>query len=543
MKSNRLYILFFLISLVSSKFSYMDFLKTDDSQIKNNYGKGNCVYLRGTNIGNLFVQESWMSSTNARDQKTINENLESRFGRDYKNTLIERYESSYLTSDDIAKFKELGMSVIRVPFTYMNLYEKNNQGQWKLKTNAWNRLDWIINQCSEAGIYVILDLHGAFGSQNGQDHSGQVIDNVEDVTFYRDTTLRQQTLDLWREVASRYNGNPAVAGYDTLNEPGEKAGTTKSYHWDYYNEIYNTIRSVDPDHIIIFESCWGANDLPQPSQYGWTNIAYEFHHYVWDAESSYDGQKTAADNLVSSLTKFNIPIYIGEYTFFGVWDAWSYVLNLFNINGYHHTSWSYKSNNMGSWGIYNQKGTEKVNPSSTDANEIQRIWGPDVVGTGSASSSGNVYNKLKENLPGTVYFMKYALENKNYFTLKVLNTNKYVSADQYGMSQLRANRDSTGTWEHYFMYQNSDGTVSIQSRANNKFLCAVFDNWDGKAPIIPRSNHIEDWEKYYIEYVSSNVIAIKTYTNSKYVKNEDTWVRAVGTSVEDSTKFEITYLG
>ena len=333
MKSNRLYILFFLISLVSSKFSYMDFLKTDDSQIKNNYGKGNCVYLRGTNIGNLFVQESWMSSTNARDQKTINENLESRFGRDYKNTLIERYESSYLTSDDIAKFKEIGMSVIRVPFTYMNLYEKNNQGQWKLKTNAWNRLDWIINQCSEAGIYVILDLHGAFGSQNGQDHSGQVIDNVEDVTFYRDTTLRQQTLDLWREVASRYNGNPAVAGYDTLNEPGEKAGTTKSYHWDYYNEIYNTIRSVDPDHIIIFESCWGANDLPQPSQYGWTNVVYEFHHYVWDAESSYDGQKTAADNLVSSLTKFNIPIYIEEYTFFGVWDAWSYVLNLFNING------------------------------------------------------------------------------------------------------------------------------------------------------------------------------------------------------------------
>ena len=64
-----------------------------------------------------------------------------------------------------------------------------------------------------------------------------------------------------------------------------------------------------------------------------------------------------------------------------------------------------------------------------------------------------------------------------------------------------------------------------------------------KAPIIPRSNHIEDWERYYIEYISSNVIAIKTKTNAKYVKNEDTWVRAVGTYVEDATKFEITYLG
>ena len=198
---------------------------------------------------------------------------------------------------------------------------------------------------------------------------------------------------------------------------------------------------------------------------------------------------------------------------------------------------------MGSWGIYNQKGTEKVDPASTSSSEILRIWGSSVIGTGSQSTSGMVYTKMKENLPGTVYFMKYALENKNYFTLKVLNTNKYVSADEYGMAQLRANRDSTGTWEHFFMYDNGDGTVAIQSRANNKFLCAIFDNWDGLAPIIPRSNHIEDWEKYYIEYISSNVIAIKTYTNAKYVKNEDTWVRAVGTYVEDATKFEITYLG
>ena len=382
MKNKCLYILILLFSLISSKFTYLDFLKTDDSQIKNNYGKGNCVYLRGTNIGNLFVQESWMSSTNARDQKTINENLETRFGRDSKNTLIENYESSYLTLDDISKFKELGMSVLRVPFTYMNLYEKNDQGIWKLKSNAFKRLDWIIEQCSEQGIYTILDLHGAFGSQNGQDHSGEVIDKVEDVTFYKSSELRQLTLDLWREVALRYVGNPAVAGYDILNEPGEKAGNTKSYHWDYYNEIYHTIRSVDPDHIIIMESCWGASDLPQPSKYGWTNVVYEFHHYVWNSQTSLDGQKLAALYLVNSLKIFKIPIYIGEYTFFELGDAWTYVLNLFNINGYHHTSWSYKSNNMGSWGIYNQKGTEKVDPATASQNEILRIWGPSMVGTG-----------------------------------------------------------------------------------------------------------------------------------------------------------------
>ena len=195
MKVKNLYLLFFFISLISSKFTNLDFLKTDDTQIKNNYGKGNCVYLRGTNIGNLFVQESWMSSTDARDQKTINENLENRFGRDKKNSLIEQYESSYFTSEDILKLKELGMSVIRVPFTYMNFYEKNDQGQWKLKPNAFTRLDWIIEQCSEQGIYTILDLHGAFGSQNGQDHSGEVIDKVEDVTFYKEPNLKYKIFD------------------------------------------------------------------------------------------------------------------------------------------------------------------------------------------------------------------------------------------------------------------------------------------------------------------------------------------------------------
>ena len=542
MKVKNLYLLFFLMSLISSKFTNLDFLKTDDTQIKNNYGKGNCVYLRGTNIGNLFVQESWMSSTDARDQKTINENLENRFGRDKKNALIEQYESSYFTSEDILKLKELGMSVIRVPFTYMNFYEKNDQGQWKLKPNAFTRLDWIIEQCSEQGIYTILDLHGAFGSQNGQDHSGEVIDKVEDVTFYKDPNLKYLTLELWKEVAIRYRKNPAVAGYDILNEPGEKAGTTKEYHWDYYNQIYKIIRAVDPDHIIIMEACWTALDLPQPSKYGWQNVVYEFHHYVWNGEKSVTMQKLLANLLVASLKIFKVPIYIGEFTFFELPEAWSYVLNLFNVNGYHYTSWSYKSNNAGTWGIYNQKGTEKVNPTSTDINEIIRLWGPSNVGTGNVSLDGMVYNKMKENLPGNIFFMKYALENKNYFTLKVLNNNKYVSADEYGMGQLRANRDTTGTWEHYFMYDNGDGTFAIQSRANNKFLCAVFDNADGKAPLIPRSNHIQDWEKFYIEYISSDVVTFKTYTNGKYIKNEDTWVRAVGTAVEDATKFEIKYL-
>ena len=158
-------------------FTQNDFLKVNGTYVKNNYGKGNNVYLRGTNIGNLFVQESWMSSTDARDQKTILENLTNRFGQTRALELLDYYESNYFTEADFDRCKNLGMSVLRIPFTYLNLYKKSGNN-WVFRDDAFNRMDWIVNQASQRGMYVILDLHGAFGSQNGQDHSGEVIDNV-----------------------------------------------------------------------------------------------------------------------------------------------------------------------------------------------------------------------------------------------------------------------------------------------------------------------------------------------------------------------------
>ena len=513
-----LIIIFFSIS--KEEFTSYDFLKTDDTQIKNNHGKGNCVYLRGTNLGNLFVQENWMSSTNEKDQKTINEKLTKRFGKNFKDNLISFYENNYFTLSDFDKLKEMGMSVIRVPFTYMNLYDKTIDNKWILKKNAFEKLDWIVRESSKRGIYVILDLHGAFGSQNGQDHSGELIDNIKDVTFYKNTELKKLTLDLWKEVAIHYKNNPAIAGYDILNEPSEKAGITTDYHFEFYNEIYQVIRKIDYDHIIIMESCWTVLNLPNPKKYNWKNVVYEYHHYIWNSQDSAIGQIIATKALIESikLANYNVPTYIGEFTCFTSNDAWKSVLELFNLNGYHYTSWSFKSNNMGTWGIFNQKGTLKVNINSHSLKDIKSIWSYNNIGTGKKSSNNMVYDKLKEAFPGTIYFLKYYLIDKDYIKLKSGITNKYVCADNYGESNLIANRDSTGNWEHFLFYNNSDGTISIQARANNKFLCTVFDHNNKKNPIIARSNHIQDWEKFYVENINNGKIAFRTFINNKYIQ-------------------------
>ena len=502
-------------------FTSNDFLKCYGTSIRNNYGNGNTVHLRGTNAGGLFVQESWMCSTNVRDQKTLMSNLKDRFGENQMYSLLDYYEDNYWTESDFDNCKNLGMSVIRVPFTYMNLYRyDSSKNDWVLRDNAFRKLDWFVEQCSQRGIYVILDLHGAFGSQNGQDHSGEVIDNVSDVTFFSNSYNKNKTLELWKTVAAHFANNPAVAAYDTLNEPGEKAGTTGEKHWNFYNEMYNTIRSVDPNHIIIMESCWGTSNLPNPQKYGWTNVMYEYHHYTWDYISDLDGQKKSCDNIINSINNANygVPTYIGEFTCFGLEDAWNYVMNRFNEEGINYTSWSYKTNNSGSWGIYNEKNTNKVNPTSDSIDTIKNNWGANSIGTGNQSSNGMIYNSIKKAMPGTIVFANKALTDDDYIAIKAQISNKYVCADNNGQSNLVANRTSAGGWEQFRVINNSDGTVSFQSRANNKYLCAVFDDTDKENPVIARSNAIGTWEKFYAEKQSDGTYALKTYVDNYYVQ-------------------------
>lgn len=74
-----------------------------------------------------------------------------------------------------------------------------------------------------------------------------------------------------------------------------------------------------------------------------------------------------------------MPTYIGEFTCFGLEDAWNYVMNRFNEEGINYTSWSYKTNNSGSWGIYNEKNTNKVNPTSDSIDTIKNNWGANLL--------------------------------------------------------------------------------------------------------------------------------------------------------------------
>src|SRR5690625_213373 len=118
------------------------FLKADGKVMRNSYGSGEQVTLRGTNVGGWLVMEEWMSPVNSPDQKTTIDTLTERFGTDKAWELINIYQDNYWQESDFDHVKKEGMNVLRLPFTHFEML--NDDGS--LKSTAFDRLDWFIKE-------------------------------------------------------------------------------------------------------------------------------------------------------------------------------------------------------------------------------------------------------------------------------------------------------------------------------------------------------------------------------------------------------------
>lgn len=355
---------------------------------------GNAVVLRGTNFGGWLVQEGWMCPTKQTDTLSTDMTLYSRFGKEKAEALIAAYQDSWITEEDFKTVKELGLNVVRVPFTYMNVYhhlsdegELLHPDEFTLREDPFERLDFALEMCKKYGLYLILDMHGAVGSQNGSDHSG----DTSRTNLYAGTELgeayREKTAELWALVAEHFAGESNVAGYDLLNEPTRASGATQ---WDYYDVLYKAVREADPDHMIFIEATWEPNNLPSPEKYGWENVVYEYHHYNWDYNDQSNKSFYTFKKLLGNTHK--VPTLIGEFNAWGDsrrstgkrdqtdLEANAGVLEFYNGEGWHWTTWTYKvvgTLRDSNWGLFNAstllKDVTKIDPADS-YEDILTAW-------------------------------------------------------------------------------------------------------------------------------------------------------------------------
>jgi hypothetical protein len=312
---------------------------------------GTKLLLKGVNAGGWLITEDWMCPTGEDSMYELWDGLAAELGEEKAEELLNFYRDNWWTEEDFDNCKAAGCNVIRLPFGWRDL-EYNDCTP---RENGFSRLDWFIAECAKRQIYVILDLHAAHGSQNGQHHSGDCRTGGD---LYGNEENMARTEALWIRIAEHYKENKWVAGYDLLNEPEGKIGGSMNLftpHWSYYDRLYDAIRKIDPDHLIFMEAVWEKNNLPPPDLFGWKNVCYEMHFYLWgDNSQNLEAQKTFLDQkLIFDSLITHVPVLIGEFTFFNNPDSWRYGLNFFNEQGWSWTMWTYKVYGTGSsWGLY-----------------------------------------------------------------------------------------------------------------------------------------------------------------------------------------------
>jgi flagellar hook assembly protein FlgD len=379
------------------------FVKAVGTVLKEQNGLGNAVTLRGVNLGNALLMEPWMffglnhpavkkptdpnydPSVAIHDDWMFRDQLTQRFGSQTVVELLRLYQETYLQAIDFDNLMRMGLNVVRLPIYYRDIRELDENLDWVGTEYQFDHIDRLIQLCADRGLYVLLDLHGAPGAQSEQDNTGrmnfnqlfkedqQVMCSGENVTVGE--CYRRRTVDLWQAIAARYQTNITVVGYDLLNEPA--GAPSPAILWQLYDRLYDVIRSIDSNHLIVMEGLWVDQTrwptvtsdwdwLPDPKSYNWTNIAYQFHYYCWSCaagptpvpvatqitsqQSFLDGKFAAAD---SKQFDYDVPLMIGEFTGFGVRPVWEDYLNRFNQHGWSWINWSYKTYDSPSeWGLY-----------------------------------------------------------------------------------------------------------------------------------------------------------------------------------------------
>lgn len=482
-------------------------VKANGRVLRDNNGTGAIVNLRGTNLGGWLLQEQWMSPGSS-DQYNTYRVLTNRFGAATADSLLNGYRDTWIQAGDLDNIKNMGMNVVRVPIYWEILM--NSDGTMKPDSQAFRELDWVVAQGAQRGLYVILDLHGTPGGDCPWQSCG--ITGVNQL--WTNSTYQNWTVQIWQRLATRYKGNTTVAGYDLLNEPLLTSGAAENatqarQKFDFYNRLYQAIRPIDPDHLIILEAFFDWAQALPPSTYGWTNVMYQTHPYNFDAvnASDYNGLNSFIDAKLQDINNYqqqwNIPVLAGEFWFGQYNDLTGKFLGGLNNLNASWTSWTYKVTGGGNWGFYQNNGNPAPDFNNDSAATITSKWTKFATSFFQANTAfQNVFSTYARQAPSS------------WSSIRAVANNNYVSADNYGNNPLIANRAAPQEWEHFQIINNSDGTVSFLARVNNKYVSADLNQG---TRLIARATTIQQWEKFRRVDLGNGTVAYQALANNKYV--------------------------
>lgn len=316
----------------------------------------------GVNLGGWLVLEKWMTPSLFKGTRALDEYTLCSLADVAVKARIKRHRDTFITLKDFEWLRDQGVTAVRLPVSYGVFGDEPPY----LKTIQY--VDKAFDWAEKTGIKVLLDMHAAPGSQNGQDHSGK----AGAVRWHKDEANIIKTLNVLTRLVRRYAGKPSLVGVELLNEPRWWVPRRKLVK--YYDAAYRMIRKECGDTVwVVFGDNfstrywksirWGSKD---------PNVCIDTHQY--QAYSRRDKRQDIAGHLLKTLRK--VPralrrfarhhnVIVGEWSLAGLNSPSMHGLNQIQreaatraygaaqIISYEQTEawfyWSYKTEEGGVW--------------------------------------------------------------------------------------------------------------------------------------------------------------------------------------------------
>ncbi|GAB5358137.1 hypothetical protein AAMO2058_000433000 [Amorphochlora amoebiformis] len=275
--------------------------------------------IRGVNVGSLFVLEPWIApgftewGDDIRDQYTYC--VSGNQTDDEKIKALEHHWATFYTEEDFKLMSEYGLNVARIPVGWWYFGEaagldpkpyfvpKND-----IQTDLDHPITKVIRYAQKYGIQVILDLHGAPGSQNGLDNSGirsmdPIAERWGDHWFYeqkyRDDTVK--ILGVMTHYINMLNKNNIdnVIMLELMNEPWVFGDM--SIVRNFYIEAITKIRKINSTLPMLVCDAFRHEEwhwLLRSRGFSFDNVYMDTHLY-----HAFNPSDVASDNPHDDMMK------------------------------------------------------------------------------------------------------------------------------------------------------------------------------------------------------------------------------------------------
>lgn len=233
-------------------------------------------------------------------------------------TLDKASNKSAADFDDLAA---MGVNLVRIG---INLERCAKCKAYAIPRGSLAEVDQVVSLAETRHIHVILTLEPEM---------------PKGAAYWVDASLQTSIIDIWSSLAERYKNNPAMGGFDLINQPDPPGSLNRASrrYADFAGRLIEAVRKIDPQRMIVYEpaprgsSTYGFKALGSPLPYN--NVLYSIHFYQpaslthqglydkWPYGVSYPTSDWNKARLSQDLEpvrefvrKYKLPIYVGEFS-------------------------------------------------------------------------------------------------------------------------------------------------------------------------------------------------------------------------------------